>query len=50
VNALGAGVASEFWGFSGKSPDNPQNEPFITWLATVSNTSDATVPKLFSTS
>lgn len=41
INALGANIASEFWGFSGKSPDNPQNGPFLVWLATVSNTSDA---------
>jgi len=50
INALGAGIESEFWGFSGKSPDNPQNEPFLKWLALVSNTSDATIPWIFSTS
>merc|ERR1719261_1261360 len=43
-------IESEFWGFSGNSPDNPQNEPFIKWLTLVSNTSDDTVPLLFSTS
>jgi len=50
INALGAGVPSEFWGFSGRSPDNTQNEPFIKWLTTLSNTSDDTVPLIFSTS
>jgi tripeptidyl-peptidase-1 len=50
INAMGAGIESEFWGFSGNSPDNPQNEPFIKWLAVVSNTSDADVPLIFSTS
>lgn len=50
INALGAGVSSEFWGFSGNSPDNPQNEPFLNWLAVVSNTSDDEVPLIFSTS
>jgi len=50
ITALGANVSSEFWGFKGRAPDNPQNEPFLKWLAAVSNTSDDTVPKLFSTS
>lgn len=50
INALGSGIKSEFWGFSGNSPDNPQNEPFLKWLAVVSNTSDADVPLVFSTS
>jgi len=50
ITALGANISSEFWGFKGKAPDNPQNEPFLKWLAAVSNTSDDTVPKLFSTS
>ena len=43
-------VEAEFWGYAGRSPDNPANEPFIKWLSGVSNTSDADVPKLFSTS
>ena len=50
MTALGANISSEFWGFSGKAPDNPANEPFLKWLTAVSNTSDAAVPKLFSTS
>eukprot|EP00467_Chlorarachnion_reptans_P001335 CAMPEP_0114510390 /NCGR_PEP_ID=MMETSP0109-20121206/13761_1 /TAXON_ID=29199 /ORGANISM="Chlorarachnion reptans, Strain CCCM449" /LENGTH=553 /DNA_ID=CAMNT_0001689693 /DNA_START=25 /DNA_END=1686 /DNA_ORIENTATION=+ len=50
INALGSGIESEFWGFSGNSPDNPQNEPFLKWLQVVSNTSDAEVPLIFSTS
>jgi len=50
INAMGANIESEFWGFAGASPDNPQNEPFIKWLAVVSNTSDAAVPLIFSTS
>ena len=43
-------VEAEFWGYAGRSPDNPANEPFIKWMTAVSNTSDADVPKLFSTS
>jgi len=50
INALGSGIESEFWGFSGNSPDNPQNEPFLKWLQMVSNTSDEEVPLIFSTS
>lgn len=44
------GIEAEFWGFSGASPDNAANEPFMKWLATVSGTSDDEVPQLFSTS
>jgi tripeptidyl-peptidase-1 len=50
ITGVAGNIHSEFWGFSGNSPDNKDNEPFMTWLAAVSNTSDATVPKLFSTS
>merc|ERR1712087_598746 len=31
-------------------PDNKENEPFLKWLTQVSQTSDADVPKIFSTS
>ena len=50
ITAMGAGVKTEFWGFSGNNPYSKQNEPFLKWLYTVGNTSDADVPKLFSTS
>jgi tripeptidyl-peptidase-1 len=50
ITGVGGGIDTEFWGFSGKSPDNPENEPFMKWLAKVSSTSDADIPKLFSTS
>jgi len=50
ITTLGEGVPSEFWGFSGRAPHNKDNEPFLKWLSAVSNTSDDTVPKLFSTS
>ena len=48
--SLGTLVPTEFWGFSGRSPNNKEDEPFLTWLYTVGNTSDAEVPLLFSTS
>ena len=48
--AMGALNPTEFWGFSGASPVNSADEPFLTWLYTVGNTSDADVPLVFSTS
>ena len=48
--ALGSLNPTGFWGFSGTSPENAADEPFLTWLITVGNTSDADVPLLFSTS
>ena len=45
-----AQINTEFWGFSGRSPNNKEDEPFLTWLYTVGNTSDTDVPLLFSTS
>lgn len=50
ITGTGGALETEFWGFSGKSPDNPENEPFMKWLAKLSSTSDSDVPKLFSTS
>lgn len=48
--ALGALNPTEFWGFSGSSPQDDADEPFLAWLTVVSNTTDAEVPKVFSTS
>lgn len=50
ITGVAGNVESEFWGFGGKSPDNAANEPFMKWLVQVSSTSDADVPKIFSTS
>eukprot|EP00929_Paragymnodinium_shiwhaense_P003890 TRINITY_DN1045_c0_g1_i2.p1 TRINITY_DN1045_c0_g1~~TRINITY_DN1045_c0_g1_i2.p1 ORF type:complete len:601 (-),score=132.18 TRINITY_DN1045_c0_g1_i2:405-2129(-) len=50
ITGVAGNVESEFWGFSGNSPDNPQNEPFMKWLTLLSKTSDADVPKIFSSS
>ena len=50
ITALGAHIHTEFWGFSGRAPGEPENEPFLKWLQLVSNTSDQAVPKVFSTS
>ena len=48
--ALGANISSEFWGFQGRAPDEPENEPFLKWLTQLANTPDEVVPKVFSTS
>ena len=50
ITALGSSIKTEFWGFAGRSPDNPDNEPFLKFLNQVSMTSDDTVPKIFSSS
>eukprot|EP00746_Dinoflagellata_sp_MGD_P081603 gnl/MRDRNA2_/MRDRNA2_32444_c0_seq1.p1 gnl/MRDRNA2_/MRDRNA2_32444_c0~~gnl/MRDRNA2_/MRDRNA2_32444_c0_seq1.p1 ORF type:complete len:568 (-),score=126.00 gnl/MRDRNA2_/MRDRNA2_32444_c0_seq1:65-1768(-) len=50
ITSMGGNIESEFWGFKGNSPDNKANEPFMKWLAQVSSTADADVPKVFSTS
>eukprot|EP00927_Polykrikos_kofoidii_P000174 TRINITY_DN1006_c0_g1_i1.p1 TRINITY_DN1006_c0_g1~~TRINITY_DN1006_c0_g1_i1.p1 ORF type:complete len:595 (-),score=101.40 TRINITY_DN1006_c0_g1_i1:32-1681(-) len=50
ITGVAGNVASEFWGFSGRSSDNKANEPFMKWLEQLSSTSDANVPKIFSTS
>lgn len=50
ITGVAGNIESEFWGFSGSSPDSPGNEPFLKWLTTLSNTADDVVPKIFSTS
>eukprot|EP00037_Helgoeca_nana_P031921 m.411251 g.411251 ORF g.411251 m.411251 type:complete len:612 (-) comp28606_c0_seq1:105-1940(-) len=50
ISTMGGGVPAEFWSFAGSAPTNPENEPFLTWIYLVANTSDADVPYVFSTS
>jgi tripeptidyl-peptidase-1 len=50
ITGVAGNIDSEFWGFSGRSPGNRENEPFMKWLIKMSGTSDASVPKIFSTS
>jgi len=49
ITGIAGNISAEFWGYSGHA-EGTQNEPFLTWLAMVSNTSDDQVPKVFSTS
>jgi tripeptidyl-peptidase-1 len=46
--AMGLHIETEFWSFAGRMPDNDQNEPFLKWMYTLGNTSDA--PNIISTS
>jgi tripeptidyl-peptidase-1 len=48
IMAMGLHVETEFWSFAGRSPDNDQNEPFLKWMTTLGNISDA--PLIISTS
>ena len=48
--ALGANISAEFWGYKGRAPREPENEPFLKWLTQLASTPDADVPKVFSTS
>lgn len=50
VTGVAGNVEAEFWGFSGRAPQSPENEPFMKWLEQLSNTADDVVPKVFSTS
>jgi len=50
ITGMVGGVEAEFWGYSGVSPDNAENEPFMKWLSAVASTSDDEVPLIFSTS
>jgi tripeptidyl-peptidase-1 len=50
ISTMGGGVETEFWSFAGRAPGNPQNEPFLDFVYLIGNTSDADVPKVFSTS
>lgn len=50
ITAMGGNIPTQFWSFPGTAPDNPENEPFLDWMYLVANTSDETVPYVFSTS
>lgn len=47
---MGGNVDTEFWTFTGRAPDNPENEPFLKFMTTLSNTPDAEVPLVVSVS
>jgi len=48
VMAMGANVNTTFWSTAGRSPNNPENEPFLAFLYAVGN--DSKPPQVFSIS
>jgi tripeptidyl-peptidase I len=48
VTGVGQKINTTFWSTPGQQPGNPQNEPFLTWLFAIGNTS--VVPQVFSVS
>lgn len=50
IMAMGGNVETEFWTFTGRAPDNPENEPFLKFMTTLSDTADADVPLVVSVS
>lgn len=48
ITAMGANIPTEFWGFKGD--DSPPQALWLKMMAAIANTSDAEVPKIFSTS
>lgn len=50
IMAIGGNVETEFWSFVGRAPNEPENEPFLKFLTTLSNTDDDDVPLVISTS
>merc|ERR1712176_1732813 len=50
IMAIGGNVETEFWTFKGRVPNEPENEPFLKFLTTLSETPDEDVPLVISTS
>lgn len=41
IMSMGLDVETEFWSFAGRNPESKQNEPFLKFMTTLGNTSDA---------
>ena len=50
ITSMGANIATEFWGFQGKEYPAQGMGLWLKWVTTIANTSDADVPRVFSTS
>jgi len=50
IMAIGGNVQTEFWTFTGRATQEPENEPFLKFLTTLATTSDADVPLVISSS
>lgn len=47
IMAIGAGATTTFWSTAGSAPDNPENEPFLTWLEAMKATKDDQLPHVY---
>ena len=50
IMGVGRDTSTEWWFTDGGQPGNPQDEPWLAWLANLANTSDADLPLVFSAS
>lgn len=50
IMGIGGNVDTEYWTFTGRAPDEPENEPFMKFLTTLASTDDSEVPLVISTS
>lgn len=50
ISSMGANVSTEFWGFQGKEYPTQGIGLWLKWVTLMANTSDAEVPRVFSTS
>lgn len=50
ISSMGANISTEFWGFQGKEYPTQGIGLWLKWVTLMANTSDAEVPRVFSTS
>ena len=50
IMGVGRDTPTEFWSTHGQQPHNPENEPFLVFLANLANTTDANMPHTMSVS
>jgi len=50
IASTGSMINTQHWSTPGVQPGNEANEPFVAWLVTLANTSDADAPQVFSIS
>lgn len=50
ISSMGANISTEFWGFQGKEYPTQGVGLWLKWVTLMANTSDAEVPRVFSTS
>lgn len=50
IMAIGGNILTDFWSTAGTQPGNPENEPFVAWLANISSQADSRIAKTISIS